>query len=748
MAIIRASFRSWLLLLTGLVILTGLACWQAWDARRSVLEYASSHAQAGKRGMGVWLYDNPFQTGEAQFFTKPPPNLHKDRLPPPEPGQPPAKQRPYPFAWRWIAFINAPAQGQYLLGVFAPEGIRLYVDGREVIERWEAKPPRDELALLKLEPGPHLIDLANVQRERRLELTLFWAPPGARDRELIPADLATPLAATASPPQLDIRYQALLRWRVLLWLLPLAWLGLWLLALGNPQRARRFLKEHRWFLAILGLAALLRLAWGATVHGISGESAFFAWRAELILQGAWPFQGMNTRVGPFWDYVLTLPTALFGPTAWGLRATAAAMYLLAMAFAYRVLLREAGKPTALAAALMLAALPALVMFSRMPVEFMALGPLLFFAGLDLFSLARRKPPLAVLGGVLWGLGMFNHSVFIVFPATLGLAALAVSRLNILKSPIPWGAALGYGLVMLPRLWDRLSHPEVQDDLSFLDPDRMRELGGFVMSYLKALDGELVYQLFTGQLLIFTWWVIPALLAAAALLLVWGLIFRRDDGSWLEATLIIALLAYLLMAPLGAPTANPRYFAYALILTALILGRAWARSWQWSPPCIRRAVLTGLLAFSCFCLASLGVNYFYAHLSTGGLPLEWDDPLLDHTSDAWMNHDLLARELEKRGYPVVATADYWHHTLHLALNLYQGRPLKFQAVSWASRSHTERAAVFYNSPEGRRIMREFIDGHKPKEFRHAPLPASLADKYILLERVGPEVEHPSDLDGVW
>ncbi len=748
MSIPRARLGSWLWLLVGLAFFLGLGAWQGRDARRAVLDYAQSHAQPEKQGMGVWVYDNPFQTGPAQTYLKPPPNLHKDRLPAPGPGQPPAKQRPYPFSWRWLGLLQAPAEGRYLLGVYAPEAVRLRVDGRPLIESWVARPPRDELCLVKLEPGPHLVDLANVQREHRLELTLFWAPPGAKDRQVIPAAAMTPLAPSARPDRLEVLYQACQRWRVLAWLLPLAWLLFWLLALRRPERTWRIIRDHRWFLAVLGLAAVLRLAWGATVHGISGESAFFAWRAELILEGAWPFQGMNTRVGPLWDYLLTLPTALFGPTAWGLRATAAATNLLALVFCYRVLLRETGKPTALAACLMLAVLPALVMFTRMPVEFMALGPLFFFLGLDLFSLARRRPPLAVAGGLVWGLGMFNHSVFIVFPACLGLAALIVSRLRVLKSPIPWGAALGFGLAMLPRFIERLLHPHLQDAMSFFDPGRLREFWGFASTYLRVLDGEVVYKLFTGQLLWATWWVVPGVLGLGVLLLLWGLVFRRDEGWWVEAVLILALAGYLAMAPVGAPTANPRYFAYAMILSALLLGRAWARAYQWSPARMRVGVQAAALAFSLFCLASLGINYFYCHLTTGGRPLVWNEPLLDHTSDAWMNHKLLADELARRGYPVVAAADYWHYTLHLALNLYQGRPLKFQAVSWSSRSHTERAAVFYNSLEGRERMEAFVRGHQPKQFREATLPPELADKYILLERVGPPVEHPPDLEGVW
>ena len=140
-----------------------------------------------------------------------------------------------------------------------------------------------------------------------------------------------------------------------------------------------------------------------------------------------------------------------------------------------------------------------------------------------------------------------------------------------------------------------------------------------------------------------------------------------------------------------------------------------------------------------------MNYFYAHLSTGGRTLSWDDSLLDHTPDAWMDHSRLAAELARRGYPVVATADLWHHTLDLTLNLYQGEPRTFMAVPFDSRSGTQRAAVFYNSPEGKHKMHQFLEGNPQKKFRRVSLGPELDSKYILFERVGPPVTHPTILE---
>jgi hypothetical protein len=427
-----------------------------------------------------------------------------------------------------------------------------------------------------------------------------------------------------------------------------------------------------------------------------------------------------------------------------LRISGAATNLLALVLCYRVALREAGKPTALACCLVLALLPGLVMYGREPVEATSLNMLFLFAGLELLSLSRRRPWLSLAAGVIWGLACFNHPIFVMVPFTLVLSGLAVSRLRLLAWPQLWGLGLGLLAGLAPRIWDRLAHSP-RDVMSFTDPDRLSHFWGFQWVFGRALDGEVIYLGYVGQLLWDTWWAIPLIFAAGLGLLGWGLWRRRDATSWMEPWLALALAIHLAMAPLGAPTAQPRYFYFCLIFAGLLIGRAFARAWQWAPPGRRGWAAAALVAFAAFCASSLGVNYFYSHLASGGVPHQWESPLLDFTSDAWMDHGELAAELAARGYPVVATGDYWHHSLHLSLNLWQGESRRFQAVPLRNASDTERAAVFYRSPEGEERMRQFLHGHQHHTYRRAELPPRLAGKYILLERVSPPVVHPPDLD---
>lgn len=731
-----AHLTPWLLPLAGLCLCLLLGWWQSSAAKQRIVDYALAHARGDAQGMLVWLYDNPFQTGKPRVLLRPAPRLHKPRSETP--------QRDYPFSWRWLALLEAPRSGQYVLGGYSNLAMRLRLDGRPLVESWVGDPSRLEQGLVKLSAGPHLLDLSDVQDNDSLDLVLYWIPPGGERAEVIPGQFLKPLDATTSAADLWRLYFSLQRWQGLLWLLPGLWLLLWWLFLRDWRRTLALAREHWLLLLVLALAALLKLMWASRVPGVSGESAFFIWRAELILEGARPFQGMTSRTGPLFDYLLALPVLIWGATPLVLKVAAVLPDTLALIFCYRALQREAGRPSALLGCLLMGVSPLLVMTIRNPGEFSTLGPLLFFLGLDLLSLARQHPPLSLLAGLAWGLGIFNHSAFTIFPVTLGLAGLLVSRLSLLAAPQFWGLGLGMLLAMAPRMLNRLLVPP-QEVMSFFDPGRLRQLGGFLKMFWRSLDGEVVYKLFTGQHLMPTYGILPLALAAGVLLLLWGWWRRRDGLSWLEQVLALALAAYLLLTPLGAPTANPRYFTYATILAMLLLGRAWARAYEWTPRRRRPLVWAGLACYVALSLASLGVNYFHAHLSGGGRPLVWNDPLLDHVSDAWMDHGPLVRELARRGYPVVATGDYWHHTLHLALNLYQDKPPAFWAVDIASRSDTERAAVFYNSPEGRERLNYFVTGNKGEVYRQASLGPDLDRKYILLEKVSPPVTYPRDVE---
>ena len=381
----------------------------------------------------------------------------------------------------------------------------------------------------------------------------------------------------------------------------------------------------------------------------------------------------------------------------------------------------------------------------MPVENTALGLLFMCLGLDLLSASKNRPMLALWAGLVWGLAFFTHSIFAILFITLGGSALVVTQGRITFKPQTYGFGLGVLLGATPRIIDIIML-DPNDSMTFTDPERMQHLPGFLDIFMRTLDGEIAFRSYTGTHLWDTMLLVPLGFGLGIAYLIWRQFKNRPDSGWLELWLMLALALYLVMVPLGAPSANPRYFIYALVFTVLLGGLAWGRAWDAASSKARPALLALLILFAAYNLASLGVNYFYAHMSTGGQTANWQTRLLDHTPDAWMDHSLLAEELVKRGYPVVATADRWHHTLHLALNLYHtDDPPKFIATDVYSLSDTERAAVFYNSIEGKARMGFFIRvAGAGKEYREVKLPEHLASKYILLERTGPPVTYPQDV----
>jgi hypothetical protein len=730
------TFKKWLVLVLGLLIWPATAWWLALDAQQDAASYARLHAETDKQGIRTLIYDNPFQVGQAKSSIRPAPDYDK----------PLAKEpyRKFTFAWRWLAAIDAPVSGDYLFVVGAADAVRLRVDGRSLIERWVGGFPNTHTAMVHLEKGLHLLDLQNVQTPNSLNLKLAWTPPGKEYSAIISKERLHPLDDKPGLKQIAELYHRVDSNRMLVYVLPALWLFLWWLALRDLKGTWKTLKEHRWFLAVLLVAGLTRLLWCDVVHGIAGESAFFSWRAGLILEGAWPYNGMTTRTGPLFDYMMAVPLAIFGPSAWLHRIAGDLPNALAIIFCYRAVSREAGRPAALAASLLLAVLPGLVIFGRMPGDNTSLGLLFMFIGLDQLSLSRQRPARAIWAGILWGLAFFNHSIFAILFITLGGAALLVSRFRLILMPQLYGFGLGTLIGFLPRILDRLLHP-TQDVMSFTKLDRMAELPGFLKMFMRTLDGDLAYRTFVGSYVWDTHWLIPIIYLAAIGYLLYRNLKDRAHVGQLELWLILALLIHLALVPLGAPSSNPRYYLYALVFTGLIGGLAFGRAYDSVPGRIRPLLLAGLVGFALFNLASLGVNYFYAHLSTGGQTGRWHTRLLDHTPDAWMDHSRLARFLANKDYKVVATGDRWHHTLHLALNLYHNEvPPKFVAVDIHSRSHTERAAVFYNSNEGEDRIRLFLRGHAHKGYKRVALPPELAKKYTLLERVGSKVTFPDDV----
>jgi beta-glucosidase len=85
------------------------------------------------------------------------------------------------FSVRWTGALVPPASGEYELTVTGNDGVRLFVDGRKVLEEWsETSVARAVSARVPLEAGrEHGLKLEYFEAARDAEVRLGWKPPGA-----------------------------------------------------------------------------------------------------------------------------------------------------------------------------------------------------------------------------------------------------------------------------------------------------------------------------------------------------------------------------------------------------------------------------------------------------------------------------------------------------------------------------------------------------------------------------------------
>ncbi len=84
------------------------------------------------------------------------------------------------FSVRWTGVLVAPADGEYLLGATADDGVRLYLDGKLLFENWTQHASTTETATVKLERGrKYEIKMEFYQGPGGATARLIWQPPQA-----------------------------------------------------------------------------------------------------------------------------------------------------------------------------------------------------------------------------------------------------------------------------------------------------------------------------------------------------------------------------------------------------------------------------------------------------------------------------------------------------------------------------------------------------------------------------------------
>ncbi|MBI5292364.1 MAG: glycosyltransferase family 39 protein [Chloroflexi bacterium] len=211
--------------------------------------------------------------------------------------------------------------------------------------------------------------------------------------------------------------------------------------MGFRTRAASLPRPFPWewaaCLCIVGIGAALRFyALGRVPYGIYHDEAFYGLDAMSVLRGAHPiFFSANNGREPLYIYLLSLSVAAFGRTPFGLRFASAVIGTLTIPATYLLGRALFNRRVGLLAMAVCAVTFWPVALSR--VSFRA-GALPLFLGLAValgwLGVQRRKLPLAILGGVAYGLAFNTYTAARVTP--LAFAVFVVIAVWFCRTPAP------------------------------------------------------------------------------------------------------------------------------------------------------------------------------------------------------------------------------------------------------------------------------------------------------------------------
>lgn len=117
------------------------------------------------------------------------------------PGSPGPEVPADNFSVRWEGLLSAPITGRYKFAVQTSEGVRLWVNGKKVLDTWDGKNTNNDalLAVANLAAGEKTsIKLEYFDQEGDARIQLQWTPPG-QATQIIPEANLYPLGSSLAP---------------------------------------------------------------------------------------------------------------------------------------------------------------------------------------------------------------------------------------------------------------------------------------------------------------------------------------------------------------------------------------------------------------------------------------------------------------------------------------------------------------------------------------------------------------------
>jgi hypothetical protein len=103
------------------------------------------------------------------------------------------------FSVRWAGYINIPSQGTYTFVTTSDDGVRLYIDGNNVINDWTDHGPTDDSAAVSLTAGSHSITMEYYENGGGATARLSWILNGSQ-QVIDQGYLSTSPQSSGSPP--------------------------------------------------------------------------------------------------------------------------------------------------------------------------------------------------------------------------------------------------------------------------------------------------------------------------------------------------------------------------------------------------------------------------------------------------------------------------------------------------------------------------------------------------------------------
>jgi 4-amino-4-deoxy-L-arabinose transferase-like glycosyltransferase len=415
------------------------------------------------------------------------------------------------------------------------------------------------------------------------------------------------------------------------------------------QKAESFASKALLGLALL-ISALMVFLWLNSVPGLHADEAFVGIRAHDIIQGERPILGMNGYTGSIHQYFAALSLSLFGFQVWALRAFGALMAVISVFLYYLCVKRLSDARFASLSALILATMPFFVGFSRIANEVFMLNPVLCLGATyllltaDEYSLQTRRV-FYFYAGILMGIGIWTHVIFLSFATAVLIAALFRRKLELFTSSPFYFVITGALISLSPRIYYQLSsHDSLK--ASFRLSDFLKDFLSGVGSrfhewpsvFLHVLHGDEIFQRFTGAILFNPLNLSACLWIASFIFIVVGAV--KKGARSIEALLLAFTIPLMITTLIMSPGNAERYLLLPLYSTPVFIAFLFWRLLD------GKKFYAAIILFTCFQLSLIGVDYFHSFLQTGGQNSLFDLGEQEETSNHYINTKDLFLKLNK------------------------------------------------------------------------------------------------------